>query len=75
MDERPELLTRKEVAEWLGVSPPTVSCMAHEGRLPYSLVGKRMRFRMEDVRRLVEPVRRLVEPVQMMLRMPEVGVE
>ena len=44
-----ELLTVKEVAEWLRVTPITVHRMVKQGRLKVYHVGKQLRFKREDV--------------------------
>jgi len=47
--EEKELLTVKEVAEWLRVTPITVYRMVKQGRLKVHHVGKQLRFRREDI--------------------------
>ena len=40
----PEVMTTKQVAEYLQVNPITVTRLAKEGKIPYAMVGARMRF-------------------------------
>lgn len=49
-----KLLTIKEVARLLGVSPVTVHRYKREKGLPYIKIGNTLRFDWEDVRRWVE---------------------
>ena len=44
-----ELLTVKEVAEWLRVTPSTIYRMVKQGRLKAYYIGKQQRFKREDV--------------------------
>ena len=47
--EEEGLLTVKEVAEWLRVTPITVHRMVKQGRLKVYHIGKQLRFRREDI--------------------------
>jgi len=53
-EEKMKLLTIKEVAQLLGVSPVTVHRYKREKGLPYIKIGNTLRFDWEDVRRWVE---------------------
>ena len=44
-----ELLTVKEVAEWLRVTPKTIYHWVKQGRLKVYRIGKQLRFKREDV--------------------------
>ncbi len=44
-----ELLTVKEVAEWLRVTPKTIYGWVKLGRLKVYHVGKQLRFRREEI--------------------------
>ena len=48
---RPQLLTRKEAAEYLGVKPHTLNVWASTKRynLKYIKVGRMVRYRKEDL--------------------------
>ncbi len=52
----PELLTRQEAAEYLGVKPQTLSVWAVTGRyeLPYVKVGRLVKYRREDLDAFLE---------------------
>lgn len=60
-DTTPEYLTRKETAEMLGVSLPTLHGYVKKGYLPAHRVGeKTVRFKREDVEKAlnaVEPIK------------------
>lgn len=60
-DTTPEYLTRKETAEMLNVSLPTLHSYVKKGYLPANRVGeKTVRFRREDVEKAlnaVEPIK------------------
>lgn len=60
-DTTPEYLTRKETAEMLGVSLPTLHSYVNKGYLAAHRVGeKTIRFRKEDVEKAlnaVEPIK------------------
>lgn len=60
-DKTPEYLTRKETAEMLGVSLPTLHSYVKKGYLPANRVGeKTVRFKREDVEKAlnaVEPIK------------------
>ena len=60
-DKTPEYLTRKETAEMLGVSLPTLHSYVKRGYLTANRVGeKTVRFRREDVEKAlnaVEPIK------------------
>lgn len=60
-DKTPEYLTRKETAEMLGVSLPTLHSYVKKGYLTVHRVGeKTVRFKREDVEKAlnaVEPIR------------------
>ena len=60
-DTTPEYLTRKETAEMLGVSLPTLHSYVKKGYLPAHRVGeKTVRFKREDVEKAlsaVEPIK------------------
>ena len=60
-DKTPEYLTRKETAEMLGVSLPTLHSYVKKGYLTAHRVGeKTVRFRREDVEKAlnaVEPIK------------------
>lgn len=43
------ILTTKEVAHWLGLSPETVWALCRRNALPYVKVGGRYRFVKEDL--------------------------
>lgn len=47
-------LTRKDAAKKLGISPPSVDKFVLDGVLPKLGLGKRGRFRLEDVENLFE---------------------
>jgi excisionase family DNA binding protein len=53
MQEAPELLTTVEVAERLRVSVSTVSRWAKAGELPVVRLGSLLRFRSDDVERIL----------------------
>ncbi len=44
-----ELLTVKEVAEWLRVTPITIHRMVKQGGLKFYHIGKQLRFRREEI--------------------------
>jgi excisionase family DNA binding protein len=49
--DRPRLLTRREVAEYLGLKPQTLAAWAVTGRygLPMIRVGRSVRYRLADL--------------------------
>jgi len=49
MDEKPEILTTDEAAEFLRLSPYAVRDMARKGLLPARKVGKGWRFYKPDL--------------------------
>jgi len=51
------LLTVHEVAEWLKVNPETVKRLARRGALPSYVIGRRRRFRRDDVETYLASVR------------------
>ena len=51
--EEEELLTAKEVAEWLRVTPRTIYKMVKQGRLKVYHDGKQLRFRREEISALL----------------------
>lgn len=52
-----ELLTRKELRSLLGVSAWTIRQLELKGELPRVQMGpQKLRYRMEDVKKLIEPV-------------------
>ncbi len=44
-----ELLTVKEVAEWLRLTPRTIYSWVKHGRLKVYHIGKQLRFRREEI--------------------------
>jgi excisionase family DNA binding protein len=50
----PELLDVAKVAEYLHVSPKTVEREVYRGRLPFTRVGRALRFTREHVRQYLE---------------------
>ena len=42
-------LTAADAAKWLGVSPPTLSRLMHEGAIPCLKVGRAYRIRQADL--------------------------
>ena len=52
----PELLTRDQAAEYLGIRPQTLAVWATSGRygLPFIRVGRRVRYRRADLDRFLE---------------------
>jgi len=44
-----ELLTVKEVAEWLRLTPRTIYSWVKQGRLKVYRIGKQLRFRREEI--------------------------
>ena len=52
----PELLTREQAAEYLGIRPQTLAVWATSGRygLPFIRVGRRVRYRRADLDRFLE---------------------
>lgn len=54
MESKQHLVSRKEVAERLGVGMTTVDLWAKQGRFPYYKLGKSVRFEMKDIDRYVE---------------------
>jgi len=51
--EEKELLTVKEVAEWLRLTPRTIYHWVKQGRLKVYHVGKQLRFRRTDIEQLL----------------------
>ena len=47
--EEKELLTVKEVAEWLRLTPRTIYSWVKQGRLKVYHIGKQLRFRREEI--------------------------
>jgi excisionase family DNA binding protein len=62
LDFADPLLTRKQLAEALGVTERWVSRSHEMGRLPYVKVGKLIRFRRSDVVKYIEANR--VDPAK-----------
>ncbi len=52
----PQLLSRKEAAEYLGVKPETLSVWACTGRysLPYVKIGSVVKYRLSDLNDFIE---------------------
>lgn len=48
-DKMPDLLTKKDVAEWLSCSVRSVDTLRVTSGLPYILLGRLVRFRRSDV--------------------------
>ena len=53
-----DLLSRKEAAEFLGVSQPTVDLMMRQGRVERVHVGRRVLIRREDLESIVASKRK-----------------
>ena len=49
-----EMMTVREVAQWLKVDERTVYNLANAGKLPGVKIGKQWRFRKSDIDRLFE---------------------
>ena len=60
--EEKEFYVAKEVAWLLGVTPRTVLNMVKQGRLTGHALGKRLRFRHDDIMTLVKKSRVRVRP-------------
>ena len=52
-----ELITRKEAAEMLGVSLPTLHCWTKDGRIPAYRIGNRVRYKREEVLNSLRKIR------------------
>jgi excisionase family DNA binding protein len=66
--ELPRLMTTREVAEALRMSPGRVADFARAGHIPAIRIGERgeLRFRTDDIARLVSPrARKEVRPDEM----------
>lgn len=48
-DKMPDLLTKKDVAEWLSCSVRSVDTLRVSSGLPYILLGRLVRFRRKDI--------------------------
>jgi excisionase family DNA binding protein len=58
-----DLLTTRQVAEWLGVSPATVLRRWRSGELPgYRIASNVLRFDRDELERWLSERRREVEP-------------
>jgi excisionase family DNA binding protein len=58
-----QLLTAVEVADLLGLTPRTVKQLAHDGRLPRVVLGRRStRYRLGDVLTLIDDCTRSESP-------------
>ena len=56
-----EMLSEKQVAEMLGISPHTLACRRHRGKLPvYYKIGQRVRYKKADVLDFVEQTKQPV---------------
>ena len=55
MSNNPEMLTRKEAADYLGLSANTLSSWASNGRvkLPFVRLGRAVRYRRRDLDRFI----------------------
>ena len=53
----PRYLSKAELAELTGWSPRKVDYLRERGRLPYVKVGRSVRFRTDDVERLLDEAR------------------
>lgn len=54
----PDLLSRKEASEFLGISCPTVDLMMRQGRVERVHVGRRVLIRREDLEAIVASKRK-----------------
>ena len=54
MKENEEILTVKEVAEWLKLKPTTIYDWAARSRIPCVRLGGRLRFVKKDLNRWIE---------------------
>jgi len=52
-EQTPQLLTRRQAAQWLGVSQSTVDNMARDGRLKPIHIGRSVRFPVAELERFV----------------------
>jgi excisionase family DNA binding protein len=64
MTVQPELLTTREAAKFLGITPGTLAVWRCETRysIPYVSVGSRIRYRPEDLNKFLES--RRVDPAK-----------
>ena len=53
IDQKPELLTTNEVAKLLRVTSNTIHTMRRDGRLPGIKLGGVVRYRKDDVQRIL----------------------
>lgn len=52
-DENPQYLTTDEAAKYLGVTPNALRIMAHRDIVQVHKLRRRLRFRVEDLKRLI----------------------
>ena len=58
----PTLLTETQAAEALSISPRTLRKARQEGRIAHILIGRAVRYTMDDIARFVEASRQDVRP-------------
>ena len=49
----PQLLTERQLCEWLNVSKRHLFCWRMAGLIPYIKIGRAVRFRVADVERVI----------------------
>ena len=49
----PQLLTERQLCEWLNVSKRNLFCWRMAGLIPYIKIGRAVRFRVADVERVL----------------------